>query len=62
MAARKKKTKTIHYRNYDSKKKEPTPTTYFTYDNTKKRIAIELFFIVNIISDCDNNSKVVKRR
>jgi len=62
MVARKKKTKTIHYYNYDSKTKEPTPTTYFIYDKTKKRIAIELFFIVNVINDCDNNSRVVKKR
>jgi hypothetical protein len=32
-----KKTKTFPYCNYGNKKKtNPTPTTYCTYDNTKK--------------------------
>jgi hypothetical protein len=37
MVGRKKKKKTFPYCNYGNKKKtNPTPTTYCTYDNTKK--------------------------
>jgi hypothetical protein len=63
MAARKKKTQTFHYCNPDNKKKnDPTPTTYYTYDNTKKKNSYWIPFIVNVINDCHNNAKVVKRR
>jgi len=28
-----------------ARKNEPTPTTYYTYDNTKKRITIEFLLL-----------------
>jgi hypothetical protein len=46
MAVRKKQTQTFLYYNYgNKKKKKPTLTTYCTYDNTKKWIAIEFFLL-----------------
>jgi len=39
------------------KKKEPTLTTYYTYDNKKKTKSYWISFIVNIINDYHNNLK-----
>jgi hypothetical protein len=42
------------------KRSPPQPPTLLM--TAQKKIAIELFFIVNVINDCDNNSRVVERR
>jgi hypothetical protein len=41
-------------------KNKPTPTTYCIYDNTKKKNSYWIPFIVNVINDYHNNSRVVK--
>jgi len=42
------------------RKNEPTPTIYCIYDNTKKTNNYWIPFIINVINDYHNNSKVVK--
>jgi hypothetical protein len=37
-------------------------TTYYTYDNTKKTNSYWIPFITNVINDCHNDSKAMKRR
>ncbi len=62
MVARKKKPKPSQIVIMVAKKKnEPTPTTYSPYDNTKN----DSYWnpcIVDVISDCHNNSRAVKGR
>jgi hypothetical protein len=47
---------------WQQEKNKPTPTTYCIYDNAKKMDSYWIPFIVNVINDCHNNSRVVKGR
>jgi hypothetical protein len=62
MATRKKQTQTFHYCNYDSKKKMSPPQPPTVFMTTQKRRSYGIPFIVNVINDCHNNSRAVKRR
>jgi len=60
--SKKKWAQTFLYCNYGSKKKQTHPDHLLYLWQHQKMDNYWIPFIVNVINDCHNNSKVVKRR